>query len=93
MKNTTLLVRKLWMGSVAEEIFRLAPCPVLMVGSRVSTAAAGLRTVLYATDFSAESMQALPYALSLARQFRGSLVAMHAVVTVVPEEEATSNRG
>ncbi len=62
---------KLLMGSVAEAIFRQAPCPVLTVGPEVAgepASIADLHEILFPTDFSAESLAALPYAISLAQQ-------------------------
>jgi len=62
---------KLLMGSVAETIFRHAPCPVLTVGPETSgepNSIADLHEILFPTDFSAESLAALPYAISLAQQ-------------------------
>ena len=62
---------KLLMGSVAETIFRHAPCPVLTVGPETSgepDSIADLHEILFPTDFSAESLAALPYAISLAQQ-------------------------
>ena len=62
---------KLLMGSVAETIFRHAPCPVLTVGPETSGepgSIADLHEILFPTDFSAESLAALPYAISLAQQ-------------------------
>jgi nucleotide-binding universal stress UspA family protein len=85
---------KLIMGSAAEEIFRLAPCPVLTVGPRV----AGLeqvmearrhhdlppvqvkfRRILYATDFQPESAKTVSYATSLAREFDARLTLLHVI--------------
>src|SRR5512147_3053553 len=61
-------VKKLIMGSVAEEVFRLATCPVLTVGPHGTDTPAQhkLRRILLATDFSADSIGALRYAISLA---------------------------
>src|SRR5579872_2294374 len=62
---------KLLMGSVAESIFRHAPCPVLTVGPDVAgepASIADLHEILFPTDFGAESLAALPYAISLAQQ-------------------------
>lgn len=73
-------VDKAVLGSVAETIFREALCPVLTVGPRVSTdshAAAELRCILYATDFSAESLAAAPYAISLSRDHRAQLILLN----------------
>jgi len=52
---------KLLMGSVAEKIFRHAPCPVLTVGPNVSAEPecfADIHTVLYPTDFTSKSLAA-----------------------------------
>ena len=73
---------KLVLGSVAEEIFRRAVCPVLTVGPKCVPAAmngAGVRfrTILYATDFSPEAEAAVPYALSLAQEHGAKLVMLN----------------
>ena len=65
-------LRKLLLGSVAEEIFRAVTCPVLTVGphSDSSRGARGeFREILYATDFSSESQGTAAYAVSLAQEF------------------------
>ncbi len=71
---------KLLLGSVAEEVFRKAECPVLTVGPHAAQwATAGrLQHILYATDFGPESVHALPYALSLAEENRARLTLLHA---------------
>jgi nucleotide-binding universal stress UspA family protein len=78
---------KLIMGSVAEEIFRLANCPVLTVGPLgVDTPPQSeLRTILVATDFSTDSIRATKYAISLAEEFEARLIAMH--VAASPEAD------
>jgi nucleotide-binding universal stress UspA family protein len=71
-------LQKLVMGSVAEEILRLSPIPVLTV--RPDAAQTGrhvIRTILYPTDFSAESMRALAYALSIAQEFQSCMILLH----------------
>lgn len=71
---------KVVLGSVAEQIFREANCPVLTVGLRSKTSAhsvAELSRILYATDFSPESLAAAPYAISLSREHRGQLILMN----------------
>lgn len=74
---------KLLMGSVAEEVFRNAECPVLTMGphARPWEIDGKLRHILYATDFGPESVHGLPYALSLAEESRARLTMLH----VVPE--------
>jgi len=74
-------VGKLLLGSVAQRIFNVAPCPVLSVSPRArkpSLIAEKFATILYPTDFSEDSLKALPYALSLARIRGSELVLMHA---------------
>ncbi len=83
-------VGKLLMGSVAQRIFNLAPCPVLSVSPRAHTMLGsdrGLSRILYATDFSPESLKALPYAISLGEVSHARVVLMHAPAT----SEAISN--
>ncbi len=76
--------KKLVLGSVAEQIFRLAGCPVLTVGPHAmddEAADAQFATILYATDFSTSSRHALPYAESLARSNNSHLILLHTVST------------
>jgi nucleotide-binding universal stress UspA family protein len=77
-------MEKVLVGSVAEEIFRQAACPVLTVGPAVSSkathaAAAELNHILYTTDFSPESLVAAPYAIYLAKEHRAELILMHSI--------------
>ncbi len=75
-------VRKLFLGSIAEEIFRRATCPVLSVGPHVSCEENGevqFQHILFATDFSEESKAALPYAVSLAEEDQAQLILLHVV--------------
>ena len=67
---------KVFLGSVAEQIFHKAPCPVLTVGPNVSTdpvSIAAIHQILYATDFTPESLAAVPYAISLAEENQAHL--------------------
>jgi nucleotide-binding universal stress UspA family protein len=73
-------VEKAVLGSVAETIFRESACPVLIVGPRSNTPSAStaeLSRIVYATDFSAESLIAAPYAISLSREHRSQLILLH----------------
>jgi nucleotide-binding universal stress UspA family protein len=70
------------LGSVAEEIFRRAPCPVLTVGPHVSKDTERrleMKEILYATDFSPEALSALPYAVSLAQEHQARLTTLHVI--------------
>lgn len=86
---------KLLMGSVAERILREAPCPVLTVGPNVSGepgSVADTHTILYPTDFSAESMAAFPYALSLAQEDHARLYLLHVMPAPANESEEAALR-
>ena len=83
---------KFLLGSVAEDILRHAPCPVLTVGPVCARAqlpefhSSGpvpvqfkLDRIVYATNFTAESLKVAPIAFSLAAQFQARLTLMHVV--------------
>jgi len=78
-------LKKLILGSVAEQLFRLASCPVLTVGPGVP---AGMKEntfchILFATDFGEASLHALSHAITLASEQKTKLTLLH-VVTPVP---------
>ncbi|HMK23066.1 MAG TPA: universal stress protein [Terriglobales bacterium] len=73
-------LKKLVLGSAAEQIFRKADCPVLTIGPQVPLPrdeAATFKRIVFATDFSAGSLAALPYALSLAEENQAHLTLLH----------------
>jgi nucleotide-binding universal stress UspA family protein len=75
-------LKKLALGSVAEEVLRLAPCPVLTIGPHVPAARSGaveFKRILFPTDFGPTSAQAFPYALSLVEDYQAKLVLLHMV--------------
>jgi|SRR5579864_1057116 len=88
-------LERIALGSVAEEIFRQARCPVLTVGPNAvrhplshhvqwmnghkPEIESNIKTILYATDFSKESLAAAPFALSLAQEHGAKLVLLHTV--------------
>lgn len=88
-------VEKLVLGSKAEEILRQATCPVLTVGPKIDgrgklTAIENrgkdpapfeisLRQIVYATDFSPESLAAAPFAASLAQEFQARLTLLNVI--------------
>ncbi len=71
-------VKRMLLGSVAEKVFRQAPCPVLIVPP-LQREPAGVGRILYPTDFSQHSLQAAPYAVSLARHYKAKLILLHVV--------------
>lgn len=82
-------MKHLLMGSVAEELFRHLPCPVLTVGpnvSKVSLQATGVKHILFPTDLSDESRAVFPYLASLAAEYKASLTLLH----ILPVETATN---
>lgn len=85
---------KLLMGSVAEQIFRQANCPVLTVGPGVPATERVRESrhdrdllpvqvtfghILYATDFKPDAVEGSSYAVSLAREFRAHLTLLHVI--------------
>jgi nucleotide-binding universal stress UspA family protein len=82
---------KFFLGSVAEEIFRQAPCPVFTVGPFTPGGAlrrplrnGQLKEIVYATDFSPESAAAAAHAISLAQEFQAHLTLMHVIANEAP---------
>jgi len=86
---------RLLLGSVAEDILRHAPCPVLTVGPKVAGRAKlpalqakgrdvapadlELRRILFATNFTANAAKVAQAAISLAEEFRARLTLMHVI--------------
>ena len=73
---------KFLMGSVAEEILRRSPVPVITIGPGVREFFDGEtpfqpRRVLFATDFTPDSMAAAPYAVKLAQENHARLTLLH----------------
>ncbi len=74
-------VQKLLLGSVAEEIWRQAQVPVLTVGPETPRVRPDGRfdCMLFATDFTPESLAAFPYAVAVARESRARLILLHVI--------------
>ena len=79
-------IRRLLLGSVAEEVVRLAPCPVLTVPERelrVGLSADSVERIVVPVDFSDHARLALNYANALAAFYRARLSVLHVVDEVV----------
>jgi nucleotide-binding universal stress UspA family protein len=79
-------LKKVFLGSAAEKIYRQAKCPVLTIRPEVAASrgtAWHLKQILFATDFSETSLHALPYALSLAEENQATLISLH-VAPLIP---------
>jgi nucleotide-binding universal stress UspA family protein len=81
-------VGKLFFGSVAEQIFRQASCPVLTFGPHSDDrpwfgTSSPSRTFLFATDFGPASLHGLPQAIAAAKQF-GAKLAFLSIVSAAP---------
>jgi nucleotide-binding universal stress UspA family protein len=73
-------IGKALLGSVAEEILRHAPCPVLTVGPQACHEAGRrgrMSSILFATDFGTASLAAAPIAVSLAEEYQAKLTLLH----------------
>ncbi|HET7105352.1 MAG TPA: universal stress protein [Candidatus Acidoferrum sp.] len=88
-------VQKLLIGSVAEEIFRKADCPVLTVGPAVSNPKrkeVELNHVLFATDFGPGAEKAAAYAFSLAQEHNATLTLLHVIESAAAYTEESIAR-
>jgi nucleotide-binding universal stress UspA family protein len=80
-------LRKLLLGSVAEEVFRMAPCPVLTVGPKTPETRSmdvQLGHILYPVEFVPDSGDAAAYAVSLAEEFHAKLTYMKVFEEMAP---------
>ncbi|HEX3741524.1 MAG TPA: universal stress protein [Terriglobales bacterium] len=76
-------IKKIALGSVAEQVLHQAGCPVLTIGPNVPSAASSdFLSILFATDFGPASEKAFPYALSLAEGQGARLVFVHMIAPV-----------
>ena len=70
--------KKLIMGSITEEVFRMASCPVLTVGPKATPPAQGkLWHILYAVEFAPDVSNAARTAVSLAERNGANLTLMN----------------
>lgn len=72
-------LRRLVLGSVAEEVARLAQCSVFTVTPRCSAEAPKPQEILVAVDFSSLADRVLAEARNLAREYDAHVTVLHAV--------------
>ena len=85
--------KRLLLGSVTEAILREAPCPVLTVPPQAPASvsqAVTFKRILCPIDFSPSTLQALGFALDLARQADGRVTLFHVVEWLAEEEPRAS---
>jgi nucleotide-binding universal stress UspA family protein len=78
------------LGSVADRVIRLAPCPVVTVRARPGapvTAPERLTRICYATDFSASARAAWPWVATLAEAAQAEVDLVHVPPEVVTRRE------
>jgi nucleotide-binding universal stress UspA family protein len=85
-------LQKLALGSVAEELLRVAPCPVMTIGPKADIATVangpGFHRILFATDFGKGSVKALPLTLKLAKAQQAKLILLH-MISPMPATSAS----
>ena len=80
-------MRKLFLGSVAEEICRVASCPLLTVGPQlVYKPQVEFKNILFPTDLSEQSGRVLPYLRAIAQEYGSSITVLH----VMPKDLSTN---
>lgn len=82
-------MQRLLLGSVTESVLHDAPCPVLAVPPGAPATAPSpveLKQILCPMDFSPSALQALGFALSLARQSNGKVTLLNALEWLSDEE-------
>ena len=89
-------IAKLFFGSIAEQIFRQADCPVLTFGPYSHerpwfNTSSTHPTFLFATDFGHGSLHGLPQAIAAANQFRAKL-ALLSIVPAIPSHTDEHSR-
>jgi nucleotide-binding universal stress UspA family protein len=85
-------IMRLLMGSLAEELLRTLPCPVLTVGPHLAARfqhPEAIKNIVCATDLSAESHAVAPLVASLAAEFCAKVTLIH----IIPSQEALHHHG
>jgi nucleotide-binding universal stress UspA family protein len=78
-----------FVGTVAEEVVRLSPRPVLVVRKGARDTAAPYRRILVTTDLSAASQSAFAWSRLLAERFSAEVIALHVSARPADSERQT----
>jgi len=71
--------------TTVEEVIQRSECPVLTMSTQLNGSTDGrIKSILYATDFSPDSLEASRYAVSLAQEFEARLTLLHVVEGLEP---------
>ena len=71
--------------TTVEEVIQRSECPVLTMSTQLNGSTDGrIKSILYATDFSPDSLEASRYAVSLAQEFEARLTILHVVEGLEP---------
>lgn len=81
-------VRRFVLGSAAETICRVAPCPVLIAGNNPAPGEIKFKRILFPTDLSEESLRILPIVVRLATEYGATVTVLH----VLSEEPSSSQK-
>jgi nucleotide-binding universal stress UspA family protein len=87
-------IGKLLLGSVAETIFRQAPCPVMTVGPKTELQLSqdGPHRIMFCTGFSQHSLAAGKLALRLAERQESELILLHVAAETETDREAYTRK-
>ncbi|RLC55307.1 MAG: universal stress protein [Chloroflexi bacterium] len=72
-------IRRFMLGSVTEEVLRLAPCPVFTVRHREDRSVWAMKKILAPTDLSKNARQATRHAAALAEAYGAELKLLHII--------------
>jgi len=70
-------LKKLAFGSVAENVLRRAPCPVLVIGPNCRENLDTIRSIVFATDLGTSAFRPAQYASSIAEEMNARLTLLH----------------
>jgi nucleotide-binding universal stress UspA family protein len=85
-------LRYLLLGSVTDEVVRMAPCPVMTVRQRDSRAVDDIKKILVPVDFSDFAKQALSYAKEVASVYGADLQLLHVIEESIHPSFYTSGK-